>query len=96
MQHMRPSQIRYIQDDVAHQFSNGKNLVDVFKDLYQERIRPEDMGAIDVVQYQGQCYAYDGNRRLLLFKVRVTTKYCYTCCKLKLNKLNYIERVQQL
>lgn len=70
MTHMLPpSEIRFIQDSVRAEFSNGNDMLEVFEDLCRGRLRPEQMGPIEVVKYQGLNFAFDGNRRLLLFKV---------------------------
>ena len=79
--YMRPSEIRYIQDDISPEFSNGRDLLDVFKELCQGRLRPEDMGPIEVVPYQGQNYAFKGNWRLLLFKVSTECYYKNSKCR---------------
>ena len=65
---MSPSDIRYIQNSVADDM-DGRPLISVFEDLVSGRLRAENMSAIEVVPYKGLNYAFDGNRRLLLFKV---------------------------
>ena len=66
---MYPSNIRFIQSDVGQNI-NGRDMLDVFKQLVRREIRADDMGVIEVTPYEGLHYAFDGNRRLLLFKVR--------------------------
>ena len=70
---MWPSDIRFIQSDVSQYIDDGRDMLDVFKQLVRGEIRAGDMGDIEVVRYERLHYAYDGNRRLLLFKVRTCT-----------------------
>ena len=66
---MRPSDIRFIQSDVAQSFRDERDLLAVFRQLVHGQLRADDIEPIEVVSYEGLQYAFDGNRRLLLFKV---------------------------
>ena len=80
---MRPSDIRFIQSDVSPEL-NGQDLLVVFEQLVRGQLRADSMGQIEVVPYAGLNFAFDGNRRLLLFKVSFkpvvvkSTKVCST------------------
>ena len=65
---MRPSDIRFIQSDVSPEL-DGRDLLVVFEQLVRGQLRADGMGQIEVVPYMGLNFAFDGNRRLLLFKV---------------------------
>ena len=71
---MRPSQIYYNQDDVGSTIDTpaggDRDMIKVFEDLVARRISAESIACIQVVNYQGRVYVHDGNRRLLMFKVR--------------------------
>ena len=71
-QSANPRDIRYMQDSVADKIRNGKDLLDVFKELVDGTLEPSNMTPIEVVVIGGEYFAYDGNRRLLLFKVSKT------------------------
>ena len=70
---MQPSKIIFGQDDVGNKIDTGngeRKLIDVFEDLVSGRLNAERIAPIEVVSHQGQIHAHDGNRRLLMFKVR--------------------------
>ena len=70
---MRPSQIYYNQDDVGSTIdtpAGDRDMIKVFEDLVARRISADSIACIQVVNYQGRVYVHDGNRRLLMFKVR--------------------------
>ena len=81
---MKPSDIGYIQDNVGSQISQsggGKiDLIDEFKKLASGAEKVTDMKPIEVVQHEGKTYAFDGNRRLLMFKVCTSRKLRCCCC----------------
>ena len=81
---MKPSDIGYIQDNVGSQISQsggGKiDLIDEFKKLASGAEKVTDMKPIEVVQHDGKTYAFDGNRRLLMFKVRMLVVLDVRCC----------------
>ena len=72
---MRPRDIRYIQCDVSHQME-GRDLLEVFKDLVRGELTVDDMEPIEVVTHRGLTFAYDGNRRLTIYKVGVNLCIC--------------------
>ena len=77
---MRPSDIRFIQSDVAQSFRDERDLLAVFRQLVYGELRANDIAPIEVVLYEGlyeeEFFAFDGNRRLLLFKVSVNLILC--------------------
>ena len=74
---MNVSDIYFAQDSINCDFFNKTSIVDVFLDLLCDRISPLTFPPIVVVVYDGKHFAYDGNRRLYLFKVR--TDGCQSC-----------------
>ena len=68
---MRPSKIRYSQDSIAKKFSTGtgKTLLETFEELVNGETNPEDLDCIEVSFHDGGYIAFEGNRRLFLFKV---------------------------
>ena len=84
---MKPSDIGYIQDKVGSQISQpaaaggGKTeLIVEFEKLASGAEKVTDMKPIEVVQHEGKTYAFDGNRRLLMFKVCTSRKLRCCCC----------------
>ena len=71
---MKLKDIYFAQDSVNGIFKDNKtSLIKVFNDLLYDRASPLDFPPLVVVMYEGKHYAYDGNRRLFLFKVAQTT-----------------------
>ena len=66
---MRPSDIRFIQSNVAQALRDGQDLLALFEQLVYGQLRADDIEPIEVVSHEGLYYAFDGNRRLLLFQV---------------------------
>ena len=69
---MRPSKIGFKACDFFRQFSDGRDILDVFRDLVRGHATPDSLGPITVVlSRNGSCNADsgDGNRLLLLYKV---------------------------
>ena len=78
--------IYFLQDSINSEFQDGTHLLDVFQDLLEDEISPSDFPDITVVKHRNNLYfAFDGNRRLYLFKVRQntpiqqSTKHKYAC-----------------
>ena len=70
MTEMRLDELFFAQDSVNGIFKETKtSLIKTFDDLLYDRISVESFPPLTVVQYDGKFYAYDGNRRLYLFKV---------------------------
>ena len=68
---IKPSDILFCQENIDGKFGRGNNtsLLDTFKKLVSGDLEPSDFPPITVVCYDGKYYAYDGHRRLFLFKV---------------------------
>ena len=82
--------IYFSQNSINAIFKEEKTtLVDTFQDLLLENIKPSDFPPITVVKYNNEYFAYDGNRRLFLFKVSqlsIKTNYNPLIYKLVLEK----------
>lgn len=64
-----PSEIRYSQDTISHEFSNGTSLTSTFARLISGKEKVTDLPAIKCVCRNGKWYAGSrGNRRLFLYK----------------------------
>jgi hypothetical protein len=61
---LNPFDIRFTQYSVSQKFSNGKDLNTLIKELSSGKVKPSDMPAIRVVEYEGNLWSLD-NRRLL-------------------------------
>ena len=65
--------IYFLQDSINSEFQDGTHLLDVFQDLLEDENSPSDFPDITVVKHINKYFAFDGNRRLYLFKVRQNT-----------------------
>ena len=67
---MKLDDIYFAQDSVNAIFKDNKtSLIKTFDDLLNDRVSVHRFPPLTVVKYDGKFYAYDGNRRLYLFKV---------------------------
>ena len=69
---LKPSKIRYSQDSISIDFSNSDNgsILDLFEKLITGELAVSSLPLVQVAQYEGQWMAFEGNRRLFVFKVR--------------------------
>ena len=69
---LKPSEIRYSQDSISIDFSNSDNgsILDLFEKLITGELAVSSLPLVQVAHYDGQWMAFEGNRRLFVFKVR--------------------------
>src|SRR5262249_49239293 len=67
IERMSPNGIRFTQDTVSPNFSDGGTISDAVRGLRQGVLRVDDFPPIRVVEYKGNLYTLD-NRRLTVFK----------------------------
>eukprot|EP00919_Chromeraceae_sp_WS-2016_P069222 GHVR01163984.1.p1 GENE.GHVR01163984.1~~GHVR01163984.1.p1 ORF type:complete len:333 (+),score=38.74 GHVR01163984.1:151-1149(+) len=66
---------KFTHDTVHFIFSRGvHNLIDTFIDLFHGSLKPEDLLPIEVMEYEGNYWVVNGNRRLLLYKKLLESK----------------------
>ena len=68
---LKPSEIRYSQDSISNEFSdiNHGTIIDAFKKLLDGTLEVHVLGRVEVGHYLGNWVAFEGNRRLFIFKV---------------------------
>ncbi len=59
--------LRFTQDTVSSNFSDGGTLTDVVNQLRRGQLSPDDFPTIRIVEHNGKLYSLD-NRRLAAFK----------------------------
>ena len=69
---LKPSEIRYSQDSISMYFSGTDNgsILDLFEKLISGEINVSYLPLIEVAYYDDHWMAFEGNRRLFVFKVR--------------------------
>ena len=69
---LKPSEIRYSQDSISIYFSDSDNgsILDLFEKLIAGEINVAYLPLVQVAYYNGYWMAFEGNRRLFVFKVR--------------------------
>lgn len=65
---LNPNDIRYTQNSISGQFSNGLAIETTFYDLLNGFLSPDSIASIEVVMCNGTWWALTGNRRLFLYK----------------------------
>eukprot|EP00919_Chromeraceae_sp_WS-2016_P069230 GHVR01163996.1.p1 GENE.GHVR01163996.1~~GHVR01163996.1.p1 ORF type:complete len:372 (+),score=15.53 GHVR01163996.1:107-1222(+) len=66
---------KFTHDTVHYTFCRRKhNLIDTFTDLFYGALKPEDLPPIEVMEYEGNYWVVNGNRRLLLYKKLLESK----------------------
>ena len=70
---LRPSDIRYSQDSISFKLRDEDNgtILDLFEKIINGEITVSFLPRIQVADYDGNWMAFDGNRRLFVFKVRI-------------------------
>ena len=70
---LKPSEIRYSQDSISFYFRDDSNgtILDLFEKIISGEINVSFLPRIQVADYDGNWMAFEGNRRLFIFKVRV-------------------------
>ena len=68
---LKPSQIRYSQDSISIYFSDSDNgsILDLFEKLITGEINVAYLPLVQVAHHDGHWMAFEGNRRLFVFKV---------------------------
>ena len=69
---LKPSEIRYSQDSINFYFRDDSNgtILDLCEKIINGEINVSFLPRIQVANYNGNWMAFDGNRRLFVFKVR--------------------------
>ena len=74
---LRPSDIRYSQDSINIYFreEGSGTILDLFEKIINGEINVSFLPRIQVADYDGNWMAFEGNRRLFVYRVLVLALY---------------------
>ena len=77
---LRPSDIRYSQDSISIYFRDDSSgtILDLFEKIINGEINVSFLPRIQVADYDGNWMAFEGNRRLFVFKVQMILFLLYS------------------
>ena len=65
----RPSELHFSQDSISCAFRNGTSISKTFRELANGSLSPDDIEPIQIKVYKEKLIVFEGNRRLLLYKI---------------------------
>jgi len=68
MSRLDPINIRFTQDSIGGQFTDGRKLEDTFKELLYGRLSVDEIESIEVINQDSSWWATMGNRRLYIYQ----------------------------
>eukprot|EP00919_Chromeraceae_sp_WS-2016_P076864 GHVR01181847.1.p1 GENE.GHVR01181847.1~~GHVR01181847.1.p1 ORF type:complete len:159 (-),score=26.45 GHVR01181847.1:394-870(-) len=60
-------ELKFAHDSVKHKFGCDRTIVQTFTDLLHGELEPDDLPSLMVMQYGGNHWVVNGNRRLLVY-----------------------------